>query len=217
MSISLPTLTNDPDEEVFARPFRAAIDVAALPEPGVRAAPSAPTDPNAPSAAVGEEGSRPAFVAAPPDVQAQQAHFADLSFLESARMDREMARELHQSARSQQSAMSITAALMNMSNRRFLALAAGILLLAIGLLALRFPVFLSDFDEWGFQINCGSGFVNSFTQAGVADSGGTHFVGQCHTAVAMRRAWAIPATAGGALLLGGLLVIPPRQRSRTPR
>ncbi len=105
------------------------------------------------------------------------------------------------------------AALMNMSNRRFIILGVGLLLLTVGLLALRFPVFLSDFDHWGFQINCGSGFQSNLTQASIADSGGTHFVDQCHTAVAVRRAWAIPLAAAGALLLIGLMVRPPRQRS----
>jgi hypothetical protein len=122
-----------------------------------------------------------------------------------------MARELHRSSaqRSQKSALSITAALLNMSNRRFFVLVAGVALLVGGLLALRFPVFLPDFDQWGFQINCGSGFRIALTQAATADSAGTHFVDQCHTAVAMRRAWAIPLTATGALLLGALLIRPP--------
>src|SRR5262249_19565631 len=109
--------------------------------------------------------------------------------------------------------MSITAALMNMSNQRLLILGAGILLLTGGLLALRFPVFLSDFDQWGFQINCGSRFQSALTPAGVADSAGTHFVDQCQTTIAMSRAWATPLAVGGALLLGALLVIPSRQHS----
>ena len=60
--------------------------------------------------------------------------------------------------------MSIMAALLNMSNRRFFVFAAGITLLVGGLLALRFPVFLPNFDQWGFQINCGSGFRIELTQ-----------------------------------------------------
>ena len=134
-----------------------------------------------------------------------------LDVFEPARMDREMAREMPRSSqqRSQKSAMSIAAALMTMSNRRFFTLIAGILLLTVGLLALRFPVFLSDFDQWGFQINCGSGFEVHSTQAAVADLARSHFVDQCHTAIAMRRAWAIPLAVVGALLLSGLLVKPP--------
>ena len=81
-----------------------------------------------------------------------------------------------------------------------------------GLLALRFPVFLPDFDQWGFRINCGSGFQSASTQAGAADSAGTRFVHQCHTAIAMRRTWAIPLAVAGSLLLGALVIRPSRQR-----
>jgi hypothetical protein len=35
--------------------------------------------------------------------------------------------------------------------------AVGVSLVMGGLFALRFPVFLGDFDQWGFHINCGSG------------------------------------------------------------
>jgi hypothetical protein len=148
------------------------------------------------------------------DLHARQHHREHLSFLESARMDRELVREIGQSfqRRGQKSPLSITAALANMSTQRFLVLAAGVLLLVVGLLALRFPVFLPDFDRWGFQINCGSGFQTTLTQAGIADSAGTHFIDQCHAAIAMRRAWAIPLAVAGALLLSGLLVRPPSTR-----
>ena len=91
--------------------------------------------------------------------------------------------------------------------------AVGVSLVMGGVFAPRFPVFLGDFDQWGFQINCGSGVQSSLTQAGIADSAGTHFVDQCHTAVAMRRTWTIPLAAAGALLLTALLVIPSRQPS----
>ncbi|WP_375481707.1 hypothetical protein [uncultured Mycobacterium sp.] len=100
-----------------------------------------------------------------------------------------------------------------MSTQRLFILAAGVLLLMVGLLALRFPVFLSDFDQWGFQINCGSGFGGSLTQAGIADGAGTHFVDQCHTAVAVRRIWTIPMAMFGAFLLGALAITPSRRYS----
>jgi hypothetical protein len=193
MSISPATLTNEPDEGMVAGlVWVPAPDTVRGPEPSPITPPSTPTVPS------------------PPRRPAHQEHFEDLGFLESARMDREMARELHQSAR-RRSSFSITAALLNMSNARFLTLAAGLLMLTVGLLALRFPVFLDDFDQWGFQINCGSGFADNLTQAGVADSAGTDFVDQCHAAVAWRRDWAIPLAVAGALLIGGLLVRPPRQ------
>ncbi len=79
-----------------------------------------------------------------------------------------------------------------MSTPRLLILMTGVLLLVGGLLALRFPVFLSDFDQWGFQINCGNGFGSEWTQAATADAAGTHFVDQCHAAIAIRRAWTVP-------------------------
>jgi hypothetical protein len=165
------------------------------------------------SAIVVAPGAQPLVLASPPN-HAPQHHAEELGFLESARMDREMAREIPRSSqqRSRKSGMSIIAALTNMSNRRFLVLVAGVALLVGGLLALRFPVFLPDFDQWGFQINCGSGFKTSLTQAGIADSTGAHFVDQCHTAIAIRRVWAIPVTVAGALLLSALLVVPPSTR-----
>ena len=83
------------------------------------------------STPAGAAGARPMFVASPPDSPAPQHYPHDLGFLESARMDREMAREMGpRSQRSQRSAMSITAALLNMSTQRFVVLAAGVLLLA---------------------------------------------------------------------------------------
>jgi hypothetical protein len=104
-------------------------------------------------------------------------------------------------------------ALANMSTRRLLIFAAGFLLLMAGLFALRYPVFLGDFDQWGFQINCGSGLRSDFSQAVIADSSGTHFVDRCDTAIAVRRAWAIPLAVAGGLFLSALLISPPRSRS----
>ena len=167
------------------------------------------------SAPVGAASIRTMLAPSPLNLHAPQHYPHHPGFLESARMEREMAREMHQSSqrRSQNSAMSITTALANMSTQRFFAFVAGVLLLMVGLLALRFPVFLSDFDQWGFQINCGSGFQSNLTQAGIADSAGTHFIDQCHRAITMRRAGAIPLAVAGALLLSALLVRPSRQHS----
>lgn len=137
----------------------------------------------------------------------------DLVLFESARMDREMAREMGQNSQRRNKKSAIGAALANTSTPRLLMLMLGVLLLVGGLLALRFPVFLSDFDQWGFQINCGSGFQSDLSQAGIADSAGTHFVKQCHSAIAMRRTWAIPVVAAGVLLLSGLFLRPSRQHS----
>lgn len=163
------------------------------------------------SARTGISGEPPEPSSAPPDFRAGLREPGPLDFLESARMDREMARE-RGDARRQTSPSSITAALLNMSNQRFVILVAGVALLTVGLLALRSHVFLADFDQWGFQINCGTGFHSDLAQAAIADSTGAQFVDQCHTAVATRREWAIPVAAAGAVLLSGLLAIAPRQR-----
>jgi hypothetical protein len=136
-----------------------------------------------------------------------------LAAFESARMDREMAREMGQNSKRRNKKSVIGAALANMSTPRLLVLVTAVLLLVGGLLALRFPVFLSDFDQWGFQIDCGSGFETDLTQAGIADSAGTHFVEQCQTAIATRRVWTIPVAVTGALLLSAVLLRPSRQIS----
>src|SRR5271168_5171746 len=104
-------------------------------------------------------------------------------------------------ARGEKSATPIITGPANMSNQRVVILVVGVLLVMGGLFALRFPVFLGDFDQWGFQINCGSGFQSALTQAVIADSAGTHFVDRCHTALAMRRAWTIALPVTGALLV----------------
>lgn len=155
---------------------------------------------------------RPSRVPSSHDLS-KQHYPSEMSIFESARMSRELGREMPQSSlQRQKSANPILSALMNMSNQRFLILLVGLALLVGGLLALRFPVFLPDFDQWGFRINCGSGFQSASTQAGAADSAGTRFVHQCHTAIAMRRAWAIPLAVAGSLLLGALVIRPSRQR-----
>ena len=117
----------------------------------------------------------------------------------------------------EKSATPIMTALANMSTRRLLILAVGLSLLMAGLFALRTPVFLGDFDQWGFQINCGSGLRSAFSQATVADSTGTHFVDRCATAVAVRRGWAIPLVVAGGLFLSALLISPPRGRPANMR
>lgn len=157
---------------------------------------------------------QPATEPSPQDRPAPHHYPSDMGVFESARMSRELGREMPlNSLQRQKSPNPILSALMNMSTRRFWVLVAGVALVVVGLLALRFPVFLPDFDQWGFQINCGTGFQSGLTQAGAADSGGAQFVDQCHTAIAMRRAWSIPLTVFGASLLGALMIGPPRQQS----
>ncbi len=162
-------------------------------------------------------GIKPVRVAAPADppkpvqVQGPDRSLADIGAFDYARMSRELGREMPQALRQQKP--TLMNALMNMSNQRFMVLLAGVALVAIGLLALRFPVFLSDFDQWGVQINCGSGFGSALTQASAAESGGTNYVGQCHAAIAMRRDWTVPLTLVGASMLAWLMIKAPRPKS----
>jgi hypothetical protein len=72
--------------------------------------------------------------------------------------------------------------------------------LAIGLFALRFPVFLDDYDQWGWQINCGTGYVSELTQA-TAAAGPANYVDECESALMTRRVWTIPLVVVGAIVL----------------
>jgi hypothetical protein len=110
--------------------------------------------------------------------------------------------EVGHARRGEKSATPTTTGPANMSNQRLVIVAVGVLLVMGGLFALRFPVFVGDVDQWGFQINCGNGFQSALTQAVIADSAGTHFVDRCPTALAMRRGWTIALAVTGALLVG---------------
>jgi hypothetical protein len=91
------------------------------------------------------------------------------------------------------------------TNRQFALSIAGIALVLTGLLALWFPVYLDHFDQYGVQISCGKGFSSNLTQAANADGNG--LVAQCGTALLIRRAWAIPLTVMGWLLVTGVLAV----------
>ncbi|OBH23850.1 hypothetical protein A9X03_14245 [Mycobacterium sp. E1715] len=94
-----------------------------------------------------------------------------------------------------------------MIKRGPLAFAAAVVALTLGLLALRFPVFIDEYDQFGWQVKCGSGFTTDLAQAASADrdeSGTANYVGQCDSALMIRRVWAIPAAALGGLTLVGL-------------
>ena len=81
-----------------------------------------------------------------------------------------------------------------------------IVLIAAGLLALNFPVFIDAYDEFGFQIKCGTGFISNLTQAAAAN-GGDHYVEQCETALMVRRLWTIPLVAIGSILAAVLIFV----------
>lgn len=90
-----------------------------------------------------------------------------------------------------------------MSNRQLSLGIVGALLVVIGLLALWFPVYLSQYDQYGMQIACGRGFSANLSQA--ADANVDGLVAQCGTALLLRRIWAIPAVVLGWLIITGLL------------
>lgn len=92
-----------------------------------------------------------------------------------------------------------------MSNRQLYLGIVGALLVVIGLLALWFPVYLSQYDHYGIQIACGRGLSADLSQA--TDAGGNGLVAQCGTALMLRRLWAIPAVVVGWLILTGLLAV----------
>jgi H+/Cl- antiporter ClcA len=78
---------------------------------------------------------------------------------------------------------------------------AAAVVLAIGLFALNFPVFLDGYDQWGWQINCGTGYATELAQAAAA-VGDKDYVDECESALLIRRLWTIPL-----VLLGGAVVL----------
>lgn len=90
-----------------------------------------------------------------------------------------------------------------MTNKGLLILVVGLSMLAGGLFALWWPVFLDAYDQWGFQIQCGNGFDSDTTKAAAADS---VRVDECNSALAVRRGWAIPAVIVGTAILAWVLV-----------
>ena len=94
-----------------------------------------------------------------------------------------------------------------LTTRRLLAMiiVAGFIL--IGFLGMWWPVYLSEFDQYGIQIDCGSGFVIDLAQAQRADDSGG-LAEQCDAAVVVRRAWSIPLMVAGTAVLTTSLVTP---------
>ena len=104
-----------------------------------------------------------------------------------------------------------------MTNRGWFILFFGAALVGIGLLALNFPVFLDAYDQWGWQIKCGTGYSADLIQAEIARQASPHtnFVDQCQTALASRRAWSIPIAVVGWLILSGVAIALWRHASPT--
>jgi hypothetical protein len=80
-----------------------------------------------------------------------------------------------------------------------------VVLIVVGLVALNFPVFIDAFDQWGWQIKCGTGYSSDLTQA--AEANGGNYVDQCGTALMMRRVWAIPMVVIGSIVLVGVVLV----------
>ena len=80
-----------------------------------------------------------------------------------------------------------------------------VVLIVVGLVALNFPVFIDTYDQWGWQIKCGTGYGSDLTQA--AEAIGGNYVDQCGTALMLRRIWAIPMVVIGAILFMGVLLV----------
>jgi hypothetical protein len=59
---------------------------------------------------------------------------------------------------------------------------------------------LDAFDQWGFQVKCGTGFASDLSQAAAA-AGQHTYVDQCQTALMLRRLWAIPLVVVGSIVL----------------
>jgi hypothetical protein len=78
-------------------------------------------------------------------------------------------------------------------------------LIAVGVLALYFPVYIDAYDQFGFQIKCGTGFGASLSQA--AEAHGGDYVSQCQRAVLVRRLWSIPMAAVGSILLAIIIFV----------
>jgi hypothetical protein len=102
----------------------------------------------------------------------------------------------------------------------------GAILLAGALLALWLPIYLDTYDKWGVQIKCGNGYysqLDSQLMPAITDNQdqarqsalATYYVGQCKSALAHRRAWAIPVAAVGALIVVPELVAWARGRARS--
>ncbi|KKC05230.1 hypothetical protein [Mycobacterium nebraskense] len=103
-----------------------------------------------------------------------------------------------------------------MLKRGPLVFSAAVVALTVGFFALRFPVFIDAYDQFGWQVKCGSGLTTDLTQASSADQkmnehgvarSSTNYVGRCDNALMIRRAWAIPVAALGGLTLMGLAAV----------
>jgi hypothetical protein len=104
-----------------------------------------------------------------------------------------------------------------LTTRRLVAMIAAGLVLIIGVLAMWQPVHLADFDSYGVQISCGSGFLGDMSHPELVDGGAGPHSEACGSALLKRRAWAVAMMVGGAgvlllLALRGTRVVNPRSQ-----
>jgi hypothetical protein len=85
-----------------------------------------------------------------------------------------------------------------LTTRRLLVMVAVTGAIMIGFLGMWWPVYLPDFDLYGIQIDCGSGFVGDLSHA---ERSGGDLAGKCGTALLVRRAWSIPLMVAGTAVL----------------
>ncbi len=102
-----------------------------------------------------------------------------------------------------------------LTTRRLLAMIAAAAVLGIGVLLMWQPVYLPDFDSYGLQIRCGSGFLADMSHPELVDGGAGPLRDRCESALLQRRAWAVPMMVVGAgvliaLALRGTRVVSPR-------
>ena len=83
-----------------------------------------------------------------------------------------------------------------LTTRRLLAMIAAAFLVLVGFLGMWWQVYLGEFDQYGIQIDCGTGFLTDLSHAER-----TGLTAQCETALTIRRAWSIPLMVGGTALV----------------
>lgn len=92
------------------------------------------------------------------------------------------------------------------TKRPFAVASAAAALAAAGVLALWWPVYLDQYDQYGVQISCGRAVAAGLSQDVLSSSDGEGLLDRCGTALLIRRAWAIPLVLIGWLVLTGVLI-----------
>jgi hypothetical protein len=105
-----------------------------------------------------------------------------------------------------------------LTTRRLLAMVAAGAVVIFGLLGMWQPVYIDDYDRYGFQIDCGTGLIGDDAGVQLAEESEVEERSdECGTALLLRRTWSITAIIGGiavvvALALRGSRVVNPQSR-----